>query len=90
LANRTCWEGSKLYDLKKHITVILIAEVRKLCGKGPMSNLETVLSILVMNMIYVSLAAVRMILVMKARRFLASFISLFGVFVYLMALTIVQ
>jgi uncharacterized protein YebE (UPF0316 family) len=54
-----------------------------------MTILETVLSIMVMNIIYVSLATVRIILVMKARRFLASFISMFEVFVYLMALTIV-
>jgi uncharacterized protein YebE (UPF0316 family) len=57
--------------------------------RGPMSILETVLFIMVMNIIYVSLATVRIILVMKARRFLASFISMFEVFVYLMALTIV-
>jgi uncharacterized protein YebE (UPF0316 family) len=54
-----------------------------------MNVLETVLLIMVMNIIYVSLATIRIILVMKARRILASFISMFEVFVYLMALTIV-
>jgi uncharacterized protein YebE (UPF0316 family) len=42
-----------------------------------------------MNIVYVSLATIRIILVMKARRILASLISVFEVFVYLMALTIV-
>ncbi|WP_392392034.1 DUF2179 domain-containing protein [Paenibacillus senegalensis] len=40
-------------------------------------------------MIYVSLSTVRLILVMKARRVLATFISMVEVFVYLMGLTIV-
>jgi uncharacterized protein YebE (UPF0316 family) len=54
-----------------------------------MNVLETVLLIMVMNIVYVSLATIRIILVMKARRVLASLISIVEVFVYLMALTIV-
>ncbi|WP_282942135.1 DUF2179 domain-containing protein [Paenibacillus sp. RC67] len=54
-----------------------------------MNALETIITIVVMNVVYVSLFTIRIILVMKARRVLASFISMFEVFVYLMALNIV-
>ncbi|SFL43353.1 Uncharacterized protein YebE, UPF0316 family [Paenibacillus sp. 1_12] len=54
-----------------------------------MISIQTILTIVAMNMIYVSLFTVRIILVMKSRRILASFISIFEVFVYLMALNIV-
>jgi len=51
--------------------------------------LETVATIGIMNIVYVSLFTIRIILVMKSRRILASVISMFEVFVYLMALNIV-
>jgi len=54
-----------------------------------MNALETIAVIIVMNIVYVSLFTIRIILVMKSRRFLASFISMFEVFVYLMGLNIV-
>ncbi|NOU96307.1 DUF2179 domain-containing protein [Paenibacillus sp. LMG 31456] len=54
-----------------------------------MISIETIVTIIAMNMIYVALFTIRIILVMKARRVLASFISIFEVFVYLMALNIV-
>lgn len=54
-----------------------------------MNVLETIITIVIMNIVYVSLFTIRIILVMKARRILASFISMFEVFVYLMALNIV-
>jgi len=54
-----------------------------------MNGLETVLTIIVMNIVYVSLFTIRIILVMKSRRLLASFISMFEVFAYLMGLNIV-
>ncbi|MFC5701417.1 DUF2179 domain-containing protein [Cohnella faecalis] len=54
-----------------------------------MNGLQTILTIVLMNVVYVSLFTIRIILVMKARRLLASLISTFEVFVYLMALNIV-
>lgn len=54
-----------------------------------MNVLETVATIGIMNIVYVSLFTIRIILVMKSRRILASVISMFEVFVYLMALNIV-
>lgn len=51
--------------------------------------METIVTIVVMNLIYVSLFTIRIILVMKARRLLASLISMFEVFAYLMGLNIV-
>nr|WP_026021577.1 DUF2179 domain-containing protein [Paenibacillus senegalensis] len=54
-----------------------------------MSVPTIILTIIVINIIYVSLSTVRLILVMKARRVLATFISMVEVFVYLMGLTIV-
>jgi len=54
-----------------------------------MNVLETVVTIVIMNIVYVSLFTVRIILVMKARRIMASLLSMIEVFVYLMALNIV-
>lgn len=54
-----------------------------------MNVLETVIMIVIMNIVYVSLFTIRIILVMKARRLLAAFISMFEVFIYLYALNIV-
>ncbi|PZE22815.1 DUF2179 domain-containing protein [Paenibacillus xerothermodurans] len=54
-----------------------------------MNGLEMIATIIVMNVVYVTLFTIRIILVMKARRALATFISMFEVFVYLMALNIV-
>ncbi|MFX3636519.1 MAG: DUF2179 domain-containing protein [Candidatus Pristimantibacillus sp.] len=52
-------------------------------------GLETIATILIMNIVYVSLFTIRIILVMKARRFAASLISMVEVFTYLMGLNIV-
>jgi uncharacterized protein YebE (UPF0316 family) len=54
-----------------------------------MNGMETIAFIVLMNIVYVSLFTIRIILVMKSRRLLAAFISMFEVFVYLMGLTIV-
>lgn len=54
-----------------------------------MNGLEIVSTIVVMNVVYVSLFTIRIILVMKARRLLAALISMAEVFIYLMALNIV-
>lgn len=54
-----------------------------------MNAVQMVLVIIVMNMVYVSLSTIRMILVMKSRQGLATVISMFEVFIYLMALNIV-
>ncbi|WP_276322040.1 DUF2179 domain-containing protein [Paenibacillus thalictri] len=54
-----------------------------------MNVVNTIVVIAVMNIVYVSLFTIRIILVMKSRRLLASFISMFEVFVYLKALNIV-
>jgi uncharacterized protein YebE (UPF0316 family) len=54
-----------------------------------MSGLQSLAFIFIMNIVYVSLFTIRIILVMKSRRVLASFISMIEVFVYLMSLTIV-
>lgn len=47
------------------------------------------LTIIIINIVYVSLFTVRIILVMKSRRLLASLISMLEVFIYLMGLNIV-
>lgn len=54
-----------------------------------MSVLSMIITIIVINIVYVSLSTIRLILVMKARRVLATFISMVEVFIYLMGLTIV-
>lgn len=54
-----------------------------------MNGLEVVVTIVLMNVVYVSLFTIRIILVMKARRMLATLISMAEVFIYLMALNIV-
>lgn len=51
--------------------------------------MKQLLIILVINIIYVSFFTIRMIMVMKGQKLLASFISMAEVFVYLMGLTMV-
>src|SRR5699024_10114631 len=48
-----------------------------------------VLIILVINIVYVSFSTMRMILTLKGRRYLAAFVSIFEVIVYIMGLSIV-
>ncbi len=47
------------------------------------------MTIIVINIVYVSLFTLRMILVIKGQKFLASVLSVFEVFIYLMGLNIV-
>ncbi|GIP38715.1 DUF2179 domain-containing protein [Paenibacillus sp. J31TS4] len=54
-----------------------------------MTGLTLIGTIIVINIVYVTLFTIRIILVMKARQFLATFISMVEVFVYLMGLSIV-
>ncbi|MGW9127133.1 DUF2179 domain-containing protein [Paenibacillus chitinolyticus] len=54
-----------------------------------MISAQTILTIIVINIAYVSLSTIRMILVMKARRLLAASISTVEIFIYLMGLNIV-
>jgi len=48
-----------------------------------------VIIILLINVIYVSFSTIRMILTLKGRRYLAAFVSIFEVFVYILGLSIV-
>lgn len=54
-----------------------------------MSALQLVLTIIVINIVYVSLFTLRIIFVMKSRRLTASFVSMVEVFTYLMGLNLV-
>ena len=54
-----------------------------------MSAIHIVLTIIAINIVYVSLFTVRIIFVMKGRRVVASFLSMIEVFTYLMGLNIV-
>src|SRR5699024_10212782 len=45
--------------------------------------------ILVVNIVYVSFSTIRMILTLKGRRYLAAFVSIFEVFVYILGLSLV-
>lgn len=53
------------------------------------SSYGIVLTILVVNIIYVSFSTMRMILTLKGRRYLAAFVSTFEVVVYIIGLSIV-
>lgn len=48
-----------------------------------------VVIILVVNIVYVSFSTIRMILTLKGRRYLAAFVSIFEVFVYILGLSLV-
>lgn len=52
-------------------------------------TMETILIILAINMIYVSFLTVRMILTLKGQKYLASFISMFEVCIYVIGLSLV-
>jgi len=48
-----------------------------------------VIIIVLINIVYVSFSTIRMILTLKGRRYLAAFVSIFEVFVYILGLSIV-
>lgn len=48
-----------------------------------------VIIILVVNIVYVTFSTIRMILTLKGRRYLAAFVSIFEVFVYILGLSLV-
>jgi len=51
--------------------------------------ITTVIIILVINIVYVSFSTIRMILTLKGRKYLAAFVSVFEMMVYIMGLSIV-
>src|SRR5699024_9793613 len=48
-----------------------------------------VIIIVLINIVYVSFSTIRIILTLKGRRYLAAFVSIFEVFVYILGLSIV-
>ncbi len=53
------------------------------------TSLGIIVTILIINIVYVSFSTVRMILTLKGRRYLAAFVSTFEVVVYIVGLSIV-
>lgn len=54
-----------------------------------MNEFEMIVTIVIINIVYVSLFTIRLLFVMKGQNMLASVISIFEVFIYLMGLNIV-